>query len=376
MNRNNLMGLFETQEYISSENHEWNVPTEMEDKITKMVQKYNERAIKMGYNDSILDFDASSLTLRGIFVLKTEKTSWLAKRLEDGRNADLSGDIMRILALCNKVCPYCHSQIPALAKECEMCGKKLIEKGHIRQDNEVIPQESGMKEFTVEETKEVAQHLKYGLFDKPIATEVPEGVTYYDTVLAFFNDFIAKQKEKPKDDVSMGFSLDFDKIDSADTESIQEDDHRLGVSSFMIQNEFFSWYNDYKPLFEEKVKSGSPQIFIQLAPSDIDLDKYITLCEKYKISYALETGINPMLKSNYKELTFSFNDDAEAAACFFCYVADTLLSVPKDTPVDAFISSDRSKNKAQKDFKKTYSFSANDYAMGAALLLKDKIAGK
>ncbi len=33
MNRNNLMGLFETQEYISSENHEWNVPPEMEDKI-------------------------------------------------------------------------------------------------------------------------------------------------------------------------------------------------------------------------------------------------------------------------------------------------------------------------------------------------------
>ncbi|CCZ14143.1 unknown [Prevotella sp. CAG:487] len=376
MSRNNLMGLFETQEYISSESHEWNVPFNAKEKVVKMVQKYNERAIKMGYNDSILDFDASSLTLRGIFVPKTEKTSWLAKRLEDGRNADLSGDIMRILALCNKVCPYCHSQIPALAKECEMCGKKLIEKGYIRQDNEVMSQESDMKEFTVEETKEVAQHLKYELFDKPIAAEVPEGVTYYDTVLAFFNDFIAKQKEKPKDDVSMGFTLDFDKMDSADTENIQEDDLRLGVSSFIIQNEFFSWYNDYKPLFEEKVKSGSPQIFIQLAPSDIDLDKYIALCEKYKISYALETGINPMLKFNYKELTFSFNDDAEAAACFFCYVADTLLSVPKDTPVDAFISSDRSKNKAQKEFKKTYSFSAKDYAMGATFLLKDKITGK
>ena len=138
MGKDNLMGVLETQEYISSESHEWDVPLDVKDKIERMVQKYNERAIKMGYNDSILDFDASSLTLRGIFVPKTEKTSWLAKRLEDGRNADLSGDIMRILALCNKVCPYCHSQIPALAKKCEMCGKKLIEKGYIRQDNEVM----------------------------------------------------------------------------------------------------------------------------------------------------------------------------------------------------------------------------------------------
>lgn len=40
------------------------------EKVVKMVQKYNERAVKMGYNDSILNFDASSLTLRGIFVLK------------------------------------------------------------------------------------------------------------------------------------------------------------------------------------------------------------------------------------------------------------------------------------------------------------------
>ena len=107
MSKDNLMGLFETQEYISSESHEWNVPFDAKEKVVKMVQKYNERAIKMGYNDSILNFDASSLTLRGIFVLKAEKTSWLAKRLEDGRNADLSGDIMRILALCNKVCSTC-----------------------------------------------------------------------------------------------------------------------------------------------------------------------------------------------------------------------------------------------------------------------------
>ena len=95
MSKDNLMGLFETQEYISSESHEWDVPLDAKDKIERMVQKYNKRAIKMGYNDSILDFDASSLTLRGIFVPKTEKTSWLAKRLEDGRNAAAGGTKLR-----------------------------------------------------------------------------------------------------------------------------------------------------------------------------------------------------------------------------------------------------------------------------------------
>lgn len=55
MSKDNLMGLFETQEYISSESHEWNVPFDAKEKVVKMVQKYNERAIKMGYNDSILN---------------------------------------------------------------------------------------------------------------------------------------------------------------------------------------------------------------------------------------------------------------------------------------------------------------------------------
>mgnify|MGYP000311432627 CR=1 FL=1 len=98
----------------------------------------------------------------------------------------------------------------------------------------------------------MAQHLKYELFDKPIAAEVPEGVTYYDTVLAFFNDFIAKQKEKPKDDVSMGFTLDFDKMDSADTEIFKKMTSGLGVSSFIIQNEFFSWLQMTINLFLKK----------------------------------------------------------------------------------------------------------------------------
>lgn len=33
MSKDNLMGLFETQEYISSESHEWNVPLTQKKKL-------------------------------------------------------------------------------------------------------------------------------------------------------------------------------------------------------------------------------------------------------------------------------------------------------------------------------------------------------
>ena len=53
MDKNNLMGLFETQEYISSEHHEWSVPSELKDKVAKMVERYNKRAEKKGYESSV-----------------------------------------------------------------------------------------------------------------------------------------------------------------------------------------------------------------------------------------------------------------------------------------------------------------------------------
>lgn len=65
MGKDNLMGVLETQEYISSESHEWDVPLDAKDKIEKMVQKYNERAIKKGYESSVFKFDENSLKLRG-----------------------------------------------------------------------------------------------------------------------------------------------------------------------------------------------------------------------------------------------------------------------------------------------------------------------
>lgn len=373
MGKNNIMGHSETQEYISSEHHEWNVPSELKDKVAKMVGRYNKRAEKKGYESSVLIFDETSLTLSGLFTPKSESKSYFGKLIESGNNADLSGDIMDILALCNKICPQCGNSIPALSKVCKVCGKKLLEQGDNLQDKKIMSQESGMKENIVEEKP---QHIKYVLFDKPVTVQIPQDVTYYDTVLAFFKDFIVIQMKKPKNDVNMGFTLDLDKIELADDEMIDENDIRLGVSAFNVTNEVFSRYNDYKPLFEENVKNGKPQIFILLKDNNVDVNRCAAFAEEHKISFAQEFGIDPMTKKHYESLVLSFSDDAEAATRFFCYVSDYMLHVPKDTPIDAFILSDKSKSKAQKDFKSMYSLSMSVLTKGAMQILKNKTKGK
>lgn len=373
MGKNNIMGHSETQEYISSERHEWNVPSELKEKVAKMVGRYNKRAEKKGYENSVIEFDETSLTLSGLFTPKNESKSYFGQLIESGNNADLSGDIMNILTLCNKICPQCGNSIPALSKVCEVCGKKLLEKGDNSQGKEIMPQESGMKENDVEEKP---QRLKYVLFDKPVTVQIPKDVTYYDTVLAFFKDFTATQMKKPKNYVNMGFTLDLDKIGLADDEMIDEDDIRLGVSAFNVANEVFSRHNDYKPLFEENVKNGKPQIFILLKDNCVDVNRCAAFAEEHKISFAQEFGIDPMTKKHYESLVLSFSDDAEAATRFFCYVSDYMLHVPKDTPVDAFILSDKSKSKAQKEFKSMYSLSVSVLAKGAMQLLKNKTKGK
>lgn len=373
MGKNNIMGHSETQEYISSEHHEWNVPYELKDKVAKMVGRYNKRAEKKGYESSILKFDETSLTLSGLFTPKNESKSYFGQLIESGNNADLSGDIMNILALCNKVCPQCGNSTPALSKVCEACGRKLSVKSDNLQGKETMPQESATKENLVEEEP---QHLKYVLFDKPVTVQIPQDVTYYDTVLAFFKDFTATQMKKPMNYVNMGFTLDLDKIELADDEMIDEDDIRLGVSAFNVTNEVFSRYNDCKPLFEENTKNGKPQIFIMLKDNCVDVNRCASFAEEHKISFAQEFGIDPMTKNHYESLVLSFGDDAEAAARFLCYVSDNMLHVPKDTPVDAFILSDKSKSKAQKDFKSMYSLSVSVLAKGAMQLLKNKMKGK
>lgn len=121
MKQTELMGLFETQEYLAIERHEWIVPSDVKDKVAKMVQKYNERAIKKGYVDSLLDYDEASSTLSGIFVPKKESKSFFGQIHESGKNADLVGDIRSILLLCTTHCAICKQPISALSKTCPSC---------------------------------------------------------------------------------------------------------------------------------------------------------------------------------------------------------------------------------------------------------------
>ena len=72
MGKSNLMSLSETQEYISSEPQEWNVPSKSKDTVAKMVGRYNKRAEKKGYDSSVLKFDETSLTLSGLFTPKVK----------------------------------------------------------------------------------------------------------------------------------------------------------------------------------------------------------------------------------------------------------------------------------------------------------------
>ena len=121
MKRTELMGLFETQEYLANERHEWIVPSDVKDKVAQMVQKYNERAIKNGYADSLLDFDEASSTLSGIFKPKKESKSFFCQIHESGKNADLAGDIRSILLLCTTNCATCKQPKAALSKTCPSC---------------------------------------------------------------------------------------------------------------------------------------------------------------------------------------------------------------------------------------------------------------
>lgn len=77
---------------------------------------------------------------------------------------------------------------------------------------------------------------------------------------------------------------------------IDEDDIRLGVSAFNVGNEMFSRYNDCKPLFEENVKNGKPQIFILLKDNYVDVNRCAAFAEEHKISFAQEFGIDPITK--------------------------------------------------------------------------------
>lgn len=373
MGKDNLMGVLETQEYISSESHEWDVPLDAKDKIEKMVQKYNERAIKKGYESSVFKFDENSLKLRGKFIPKGESKSFFGQLRDNANNGDLSEDIQSILRLCTKLCPYCHSQMPALAKECEVCGKQFLQDKN-KDDVFETAKEKAQDSTQPKEIKN-GTGVRYELFDARTAIELPDGISYYGDILSHFEEFIAAQNTNPKNEVTFFMTLDLDKPDPADEESMTDDDPRLGINSFNICNVIFSKYNKWMPLFEDKVNSGKPQIFISVMDWQADLNKVAKFATESCISYAFENGIDRYDKE-YAKIILSFDDDVKAATNFLCNVATDILSVPKDVPVTIDINSYQSKAKAQKEYKKNNTFGAKDFAKGAMLLLKDKITGK
>ena len=373
MGKDNLMGVLETQEYISSESHEWDVPLDAKDKIEKMVQKYNERAIKKGYESSVFKFDENSLKLRGKFMPKGESKSFFGQLRDNANNGDLSEDIQSILRLCTKLCPYCHSQMPALAKECEVCGKQFLQD---KSKDDIVAATEEKAQDPIQPTETANEMgVRYELFDARTTIESPDGVSYYDTILSHFKEFITMQNTEPKNEVTFLMALDLDKIDPADEEKMTDDDPRLGINSFGICNVVFSKYNEWMPLFEEKVNSGKPQIFIIIKDWQADLNKVAKFATEKSVSYALEKGLDRYDKE-YARIVLSFDDDTRAATNFLCNVATDILSVPKDVPVTIDINSYQSKAKAQKEYKKNNTFGAKDFAKGTIVLLKDKIAGK
>lgn len=439
MGKDNLMGLFETQDYVSSGRHEWNVPTGAKDKVAKMVQKYNAKATKKNYGDSLLEFDETSSTLSGIFVPKGDNKSFWGSLSDGANNGDLCGDIQSILRLCTKACPQCGKEIPALTVVCE-CGKQQFVKGQVEDvTNSITPVSEPQENIYWEEVtngvikcpkcgcemsskseacpvcgtkveirtqvetpnqsepekEEIAQStqpihektestkcetlfakeeigIKYREFESRMPIELPQGIAYYDDILTYLRKFIEVQKSKPKNEVSYLLALDLDKLNLADNETLDDDDPRLGINSFDISNVFFSKYNDWQPLFEDKTSNGQPQIFIMIKDWQADLQKVAELATKFCISFAMEKGFDRSDKE-YERIILSFDDDVEATANFLCYMATNMLNVPKDIPVTIDISAYQTKAKAQKEYKKMNTFSAMDYARGVKSLIKNKI---
>lgn len=120
------MNLQEMQQFLSTERHEWQVPAKVKDKVAKMVERYNRRAIKKGYDTSTLTFDEATLTLSGLFMPKKEKKSFFGQIAECGTNADLCSDFKHILDLCTAVCPHCHSLVAPRPRDVRTVASRFL----------------------------------------------------------------------------------------------------------------------------------------------------------------------------------------------------------------------------------------------------------
>lgn len=274
------------------------------------------------------------------------------------------------MGAASEVCPMCGTQV-AKQVQVEAPSQSELPKEDIAQPTQLIQE----KTESMESEPLLAQEeigIKYRKFESRMPIELPQGIAYYDDILTYLRKFIEVQKNKPKNEVSYFLALDLDKLNLADDEMLDDDDLRLGINSFDIRNVFFSKYNDWQPLFEDKVSKGQPQIFVMIKDWQADLQKVAELATKFCISFAMEKGFDRSDKE-YGRIILSFDDDVEATADFLCHTATYMLNVPKDIPVGIDISAYNTKAKAQKEYKKMNTFSAMDYARGVKLIIKNKI---
>ena len=275
-----------------------------------------------------------------------------------------------IMGAASEVCPMCGTQV-AKQVQVEAPSQSELPKEDIAQPTQLIQE----KTESMESEPLLAQEeigIKYRKFESRMPIELPQGIAYYDDILTSLRKFIEVQKNKPKNEVSYFLALDLDKLNLADDEMLDDDDLRLGINSFDIRNVFFSKYNDWQPLFEDKVSKGQPQIFVMIKDWQADLQKVAELATKFCISFAMEKGFDRSDKE-YGRIILSFDDDVEATADFLCHTATYMLNVPKDIPVGIDISAYNTKAKAQKEYKKMNTFSAMDYARGVKSFIKGKV---
>ena len=216
----------------------------------------------------------------------------------------------------------------------------------------------------------------YTLFDGNTSVEKLQCVSYYDSLHSGLEEFVSTQNAYPQNQVTFFFSLDMDRLGLKEDEKLDDDDPRWGINAFDVSNVVFCQSENGIPLFEEKIKSGKPQIFITIMGWQANLQETTSLAKKYKISFAIEQGTDKYGKK-YENVILSFDDDVDAAVNFICCAADRILSVPRQgVPISTEVISCNTKQEAQKEFRKDLSLNKTAYTKGVLGYLFKKIFGK
>lgn len=205
---------------------------------------------------------------------------------------------------------------------------------------------------SVMKEKESVYGLSYQLYSErkpmPQARE-----KYRNNIVELLEKFVALQKKNPSKDVSVALCLDYDALIYRKGDYLKEDDPRLNIDNVEINNEVFSKYAKCRALFEEKVESKVPQIFVTINQDDAGkVEKMARLADDYCISYAVEHGCGTN-HEEYTKIVLSFDDDINAAADYICTATTRFLGVLANAPVTGLTFSSWSKRKARREFRKS-----------------------